>query len=125
MSGGRRDAGRDLRHLVARDAQIAVRALRRGRYATLDASLDCLIRRAYKSADVLLDARDLLGEQDAEARALLYRAARPPWPPATARRPAPVRGDRHGPPGTSPAGQRLGPRPADEGTDWNLRSGRR
>ncbi|HEX7994508.1 MAG TPA: hypothetical protein VF506_11345 [Streptosporangiaceae bacterium] len=46
MSGGRRDAGRDLRHLVARDAQIAVRALRRGRYATLDASLDYLIRRA-------------------------------------------------------------------------------
>jgi hypothetical protein len=38
--------------------------------------LDYLISRAHKSPDVLLDARDLLGEQDAEARALLYRAAR-------------------------------------------------
>jgi hypothetical protein len=102
----------------------------------MDASLDYLIGRAYKSPDVLLDARDSLGEQDAEARALLYRAARltgypadpyvSPGAPATARRPAPpVPGDRHGPPGTSSAGQRLGPRPADEGTHWNLRSGRR
>jgi hypothetical protein len=42
----------------------------------VDASLDYLISRAYKSPDVLLDARDLLGEQDAEAGALLNRAAR-------------------------------------------------
>jgi hypothetical protein len=42
----------------------------------LNASLDYLISTAYKSPDILLDARDLLGEQDAEARALLYRAAR-------------------------------------------------
>ena len=39
----------------------------------MDASLDYLNSRAYKSPDILLDARDLLGEQDAEARALLYR----------------------------------------------------
>jgi hypothetical protein len=76
MSGGRRDAGSDLRHLVARDAQIAVRALRRREHPNVDASLDYLISRAHKSPDVLLDARDLLGEQDAEACALLYRAAR-------------------------------------------------
>jgi hypothetical protein len=73
MTDGRRD---DLRHLVARDAQIAARGLRRGLRTNADASLDYLISRAYKSPDVLLDARDLLGAQDAEARALLYRAAR-------------------------------------------------
>jgi hypothetical protein len=53
MTGGRRD---DLRHLVARDAQIAVRGLRRGLRTNADASLDYLISRAYKSPDVLLDA---------------------------------------------------------------------
>jgi hypothetical protein len=42
----------------------------------VDASNNYLIRRAYKSPERLLDAPDLLGEQDAEARALLYRAAR-------------------------------------------------
>jgi hypothetical protein len=41
----------------------------------VDASLDYLIRRARQSPDILLDARDLLGEQDVGARALLYRAA--------------------------------------------------
>jgi hypothetical protein len=41
----------------------------------VDDSLDYLMSRARKSRDILLDARDLLGEQDAEARALLYRAA--------------------------------------------------
>ena len=76
MSGGRRDVESDLRQLVARDAQTAVRALRRRERPGVDASLDYLISRAYKSPDVLLDARDLLGEQDAEARALLNRAAR-------------------------------------------------
>jgi hypothetical protein len=76
MSGGHRHVETDLPQLVARDAQIAVRALRRGGVATVDASNNYLIRRAYKSPERLLDARDLLGEQDAEARALLYRAAR-------------------------------------------------
>jgi hypothetical protein len=66
----------DLRHLVARDAQIVVRSLRRREHPNVDASLDYLISRAYRSPDVLLDARNLLGEPDAEARALLYRAAR-------------------------------------------------
>jgi hypothetical protein len=76
MSGGRRDVESDLRQLVARDAQTAVRALRRRERPGVDASLDYLISRAYKSPDALLDARDLLGEQDAEAGALLNRAAR-------------------------------------------------
>jgi hypothetical protein len=65
----------DLRRVVARDAQIAARGLRR-RGGPVDASIDFLIRRARKSPDVLLDARDLLGEQDAEARAA--RLARDP-----------------------------------------------
>jgi len=39
MTGGRRDA------------QIAVRTLRRGAYTNVDASLDYLISRAYKSPD--------------------------------------------------------------------------
>jgi len=75
MSGRRRDVESDLRQLVARDAQTAVRALRRRERPSVDASIDYLISRC-KSPDVLLDARDLLGQQDAEARALLYRAAR-------------------------------------------------
>ena len=53
-----------------------MRSVRRGKVTNVDASLDYLISRARKSPDVLLDARDLLGERDAEARALLYRAAR-------------------------------------------------
>ena len=76
MSGGRRDVESDLRQLVAKDARTAVWALRRRERPSVDASLDYLIKRAYQSPDVLLDARDSLGEQDAEARALLYRAAR-------------------------------------------------
>jgi hypothetical protein len=76
MSAGHRDVETDLRQLVARDAQAAVRALRRRERPSVDSSLDYLVSRAYKSPDVLLDTRDLLGEQDAEARALLYRAAR-------------------------------------------------
>jgi len=40
----------------------------------VDASLDYLMRRVYKSPDVLLDAPDLLGEQGTEARAHPPRA---------------------------------------------------
>jgi hypothetical protein len=75
MPGGRRDVESDLPRLVARDAQIAVRGLRRGQ-GQVDDSLDYLMSRARTSPDILLDARDLLGEPDAEALALLYRAAR-------------------------------------------------
>jgi len=71
----------DLRRVVARDAQIAARRLRR-RGGPVDASIDFLIRRAHRSPDVLLDARHLLGKQDAEARALLYRAVRLTGSPA-------------------------------------------
>jgi hypothetical protein len=66
----------DLRRLVARDARIVVRSLRRREHPNVVASRDYLISRAYKSPEVLLDAGDLLGEPDEEARALLYRAAR-------------------------------------------------
>jgi hypothetical protein len=38
--------------------------------------LDYLVERSFGSADRLLDARDLLGEPDLEARALLLRASR-------------------------------------------------
>jgi hypothetical protein len=79
----------DLRRLVARDARIVVRSLRRREHPNVVASLDYLISRAYKSPDVLLDTRDLLGEQDAEARALLYRAARLARYPLKRERPAP------------------------------------
>ena len=44
--------------------------------ATVDSAIDYLIDRAYKSPDRLLDARDLLGEPDLDARALLLRASR-------------------------------------------------
>ena len=37
----------------------------------MDASINYLIRRAYTSPDVLLDARDLIGDQ--HAGVLLYR----------------------------------------------------
>jgi hypothetical protein len=76
MSAGRSDVASDLPRLLAQDAQIAVRALGRPASTNVDASLDYLISKAYKSPDVLLDARDLLGAQDADARAGLYRAAR-------------------------------------------------
>jgi hypothetical protein len=81
-----RDVESDLRHRLARDAQIAVGAVRRSQ-ATVDSAIDYLIDRAYKSPDRLLDARDLLGAQDQGTRALLLRASRraadpiPPGPP--------------------------------------------
>ncbi len=87
MSGGRRDVESDLRHLLSRDAVIGEKQLRRGNMGGVDAVLDYLVSRAYGSADRLLDARDLLGEQDHGARALLLRASRraadpvPPEPP--------------------------------------------
>jgi len=78
MTGGRRDVESDLRQLVARDALAAVRALRRRERPSMDASLDYLIGRAYKSPDILLDARDLLGEQDTEGEHCC--TARHGWP---------------------------------------------
>jgi hypothetical protein len=57
-----------------------VGALRRGQ-GTVDSILDYLIKRAYGSPERLLDARDRLGEPDAEARALLLRASRRAWDP--------------------------------------------
>jgi hypothetical protein len=87
MSGGRRNVAAGLRHRLARDAQIGVAELRDSSTTTVDAVLDYLVERSYGSAERLLDARDLLGEPDAEARALLLRASRraadpiPPGPP--------------------------------------------
>ena len=86
MGGGRRDVEADFRQL-ARDAQIGVKLFRRSDETSVDPPLDYLVGRAYGSPDRLLDARDLLGEPDAGARALLLRASRrtadpqPPWPP--------------------------------------------
>ena len=74
MAGGRRDVESDLRQQLGRDAQIGVRLLRRSDETSVDATLDYLVGRAYGSPDRLLDARDRLGEPDAEARALLLRA---------------------------------------------------
>lgn len=79
----------DLRRLVARDARIVVRSLRRREHPNVVASLDYLISRAYKSPEVLLDAGDLLGEPGEEARALLYRAARLPRHPVEPEPPRP------------------------------------
>ena len=62
-------------------------ALRRGQ-GTLDSVINYLVSRAYGSPDRLLDARDRLGQPDAEARALLFRASRTaadPQPPAPPR----------------------------------------
>ena len=83
MTGGRRNVEDDLRHQLSRDAVIGVKQLRHGSMTTTDSVLDYLVSRAYGSPDRLLDARDLLGQQDAEARALLLRAADPvpPQPP--------------------------------------------
>jgi hypothetical protein len=67
MAGGRRDAEGDLPGLIARHAQIAVQTLHRGEPANVDAAINYLISRAYESPERLLDARDLLGEPDAEA----------------------------------------------------------
>jgi len=82
-----RDVESDIRHRLARDAQIGSAHLRETSSTTVDAILDYLVERSYGSADRLLDARDLLGEQDQGARALLLRASRraadpqPPQPP--------------------------------------------
>jgi hypothetical protein len=77
MTGGRRDVEYDLRHLLSRDAVIGERQLRRSSATGgVDAVLDYLVSRAYGCPDRLLDARDLLGQQDAGARALLLRASR-------------------------------------------------
>ena len=89
MSGGRRDIESELRQLVGRDAQTAVPVLQRRERPSVDASLDYLISRAYKSPEVLLDAGDLLGEPGEEARALLYRAARLPRHPVEPEPPRP------------------------------------
>jgi hypothetical protein len=87
MAGGRRDVERDIRVRLGRDAQIGVAQLRHGSMTSVDAVLDYLIERAYQSPERLVDARDLLGEEDLSARALLIRASRrpadpiPPGPP--------------------------------------------
>ena len=87
MSGGRRNVEQDLRHQLSRDAVIGAKQLCHGSMGGVDAVLDDLVDRALKSRDRLLDARDLRGQQDAEARALLLRASRraadpqPPQPP--------------------------------------------
>jgi hypothetical protein len=76
MTGGRRDVEKDLRHQLSRDAVIGEKQLRRSSSSSVDSVLDYLVDRSYGSPDRLLDARDLLGAQDAGARALLNRAAR-------------------------------------------------
>jgi hypothetical protein len=87
MSGGRRDVESDLPRQLSRDAVISEAQLRGGSTTTVDSVLDYLVSRAHGSADRLLDARDLLREQDHGARALLLRASRraadpvPPEPP--------------------------------------------
>jgi hypothetical protein len=83
----RRDVESDLRVQLGRDAGIAVAVLRRSSETSVDASIDYLVERSFGSAERLLDARDLLGEPDLPARALLLRASRraadpqPPEPP--------------------------------------------
>jgi hypothetical protein len=83
----RRDVEAELRRQLSRDAVIGEAQLRRGSVTTVDSVLDYLVSRAYGSPDRLLDVRDLLGQQDAGARALLLRASRraadpvPPEPP--------------------------------------------
>jgi hypothetical protein len=86
MGGGRRDIERDARERLGQETRTTVKLLRRSE-TTFDATLDYLVSRAWGSSDRLLDARDQLGQQDAEARALLLRASRraadpvPPQPP--------------------------------------------
>ena len=83
----RRDVETDLRHQLAWDAVIGEAQLRRSAMTTVDSVLDDLVSRAYGDPERLLDAMDLLGQQDAGAGALLTRAARraadpqPPQPP--------------------------------------------
>lgn len=99
MAGGRRDVEQDIRRQLGRDARIGVAQLRHSSATTVDAVLDYVVSRAYGDPERLLDAIELLGEPDLEARALLNRAARraadpqPPAPPRpfappNARRPA-------------------------------------
>jgi hypothetical protein len=87
--GGRRDVEADLRRQLSRDAQIGEAQLRHGGMTTVDSVLDYLVSRAYGSADRLLDAMELLGEQAAGARALLNRAARRAADPQPAAPPRP------------------------------------
>jgi hypothetical protein len=65
----------DLARLVAIHAQIAVRTRLLRRPTDMKSAINYLINKAHRSPEVLLDARDVLGEQDEEARALLYIAA--------------------------------------------------
>ena len=90
MSGGRRNVEDDLRHLLSRDAVIGEKQLRRSSATGgVDAVLNYLVGRAYGSPDRLLDARDLLRQQDAGARALLLRASRRAADPQPAAHPRP------------------------------------
>ena len=89
MGGGRRDVEMDLRRQLSRDAVIGEAQLRRGSVTTVDSVLDYLVSRSYGSAERLLDARDLLGEQDQGARALLMRASRRAADPIPAGPPKP------------------------------------
>ena len=82
-----RDVESDLRHRLARDAQICVAQLRHSSATSVDTSLDYLVERAYGSPERILDAMELLGSEDLPARAPLNRASRraadpiPPRPP--------------------------------------------
>jgi hypothetical protein len=89
MAGGRRNVEDDLRHLLARDAVIGEKHLRRSSSSSVDNVLDYSVSRSYGSPDRLLDARDLLGEQDQGARALLLRASRRAADPQPAAHPRP------------------------------------
>jgi hypothetical protein len=94
MSGGRRDVEDDLRHQLSRDAVIGEKQLRRSSSSSVDNVLDYLVSRAYGSPDRLLDARDLLGQQDQGARALLLREPRGGQPTRSRQR---IRGRSHHP----------------------------
>jgi hypothetical protein len=79
-----RDLEDDLRRQLGQDARTAVKVLRAGSMS-VDGAINYFVRRSFGSASRLLDARDRLGEPDAEARALLLRASRradDPTPPA-------------------------------------------
>jgi hypothetical protein len=86
MGGGRRDVEADIRQQLAEHAKLEVRLLRASSATTPDAAIDRLVDRAFGSPERLLDARELLGdEEDQGARALLLRASRraaDPQPPA-------------------------------------------
>ena len=103
MSGGRRDVESDIRHRLARDAQICAAQLRHSSATSGDTSLNYLVERAYGSHERILDAMELLGADDLPARALLNRASRraadpipagqpKPFGPPDAPRPRPVDG---------------------------------